>query len=262
MTLDLDAYLARVGYQGELRPTSAVLRALHLAHATHVPFENLDIPLGRPIRLDLDSLQAKMVAGRRGGYCFEQNLLFAAVLERVGFRVDKLAARVRYRANSLLPRTHMLLHVEADGRHWLADVGFGAEGLFFPLPMVIGAESRQFHWEYRLVEEAGYRLLQSRTPDGWQDLYVFSLEPQHLVDYEMANWFVSTHPSSVFRRMITAQLLTPEARHVIRDRDYQIDRGGEVESRVLTSDEEMLHLLAERFTLAFPPGTRFPIRGE
>ncbi len=262
MTLDLDAYLARVAYQGELRPTSAVLRALHLAHATHVPFENLDIPLGRPIRLDLDSLQAKMVAGRRGGYCFEQNLLFTAVLERVGFRVDKLAARVRYRANSLLPRTHMLLHVEADGRHWLADVGFGAEGLFFPLPMVIGTESRQFHWAYRLVEEAGYRLLQSRTRDVWQDLYVFSLEPQHLVDYEMANWFVSTHPSSVFRRMITAQLLTPEGRHVLRDRDYQIDRGGEVEARVLTSDEEMLHLLAERFTLAFPPCTRFPIRGE
>src|SRR5262249_24611720 len=93
--LDLDAYLARVGYTGDRAPSLAVLDALHLAHATHVPFENLGILLGRPVLLDLESLQAKLVRGRRGGYCFEQNALLAAALEALGFAVTRLAARVR-----------------------------------------------------------------------------------------------------------------------------------------------------------------------
>src|SRR6516164_7620350 len=93
--LDLPAYLDRVEYTGPCAPTTAVLQALHLAHVTHIPFENLDIQLGRPIRLDLESLQAKLVRARRGGYCFEHNTLFAAVLERLGFGVTRLAARVR-----------------------------------------------------------------------------------------------------------------------------------------------------------------------
>ena len=120
--LDLPAYLERIGYAGDLNPSRSVLEALHLAHATHIPFENLDILLGRPIRLDLASLQAKLVKDRRGGYCFEQNLLFSAVLRQLGFSVTSLAARVRYRTTTLLPRTHMLLLVDLAGERWLADV--------------------------------------------------------------------------------------------------------------------------------------------
>src|SRR5438093_5316594 len=104
--------MRRIEYAGSLAPSRQTLDALHLAHATHIPFENLDVLLGRPIRLDLDGLQAKLVRGRRGGYCFEQNLLFAAVLERLGFRVTRLAARVRYGTTRLLPRTHMLMKVD------------------------------------------------------------------------------------------------------------------------------------------------------
>src|ERR1700756_4948956 len=96
--MDLKAYSARIGYTGAFAPTAETLAELHLAHATHIPFENADILLGRPIRLDQESLQAKLVAQRRGGYCFEQNLLFAAALEELGFRVTRLAARVRYEA--------------------------------------------------------------------------------------------------------------------------------------------------------------------
>src|SRR5688572_327227 len=117
--LDLAAYLARTGLAAVPPATPAGLAELHLAHATHIPFENLDVLLGRPIRLDLDSLQQKLVRDRRGGYCFEQNMLFAAVLEAVGFRVSRLAARVRYRTTRLLPRTHMLLLVDADGGPYL-----------------------------------------------------------------------------------------------------------------------------------------------
>src|SRR5438552_14153171 len=93
---DLDAYLRRIEYGGELRPSAGALQALHAAHATHIPFENLDILLGRPILIDVGSVQNKLVTLRRGGYCFEQNLLFATAVEALGFAVTKLAARVRF----------------------------------------------------------------------------------------------------------------------------------------------------------------------
>src|SRR5215470_2919639 len=147
---DLDAYLARTGYAGELAPTRATLDALHLAHATRIPFENLDILLGRPIRLDLASLQAKLVRDRRGGYCFEQNRLFASVLESLGFTVTTLAARVRFGTPAVLPRTHMLVQVDVDGVRLLADVGFGAFGLLLPIALDDPGESRQFAWTYRI----------------------------------------------------------------------------------------------------------------
>ena len=133
--VDLDAYLARIGYRERLDPTVETLRGLHFAHATQIPFENLDILLGRSIVLDLESLQKKLVERRRGGYCFEQNTLFAAVLESLGFAVTRLAARVRFGATSIRPRSHMLLSVEIDGEPWLADVGFGGEGLLHPVPL-------------------------------------------------------------------------------------------------------------------------------
>jgi N-hydroxyarylamine O-acetyltransferase len=259
---DLDAYLARTGYSGSVRPTADVLEGLHLAHATRVPFENLDIQLGRPIRLDLDSLQAKLVRGRRGGYCFEQNTLFAAALERVGFPVTRLAARVRLGSPRPSPRTHMLLRVAADGRDWLADVGFGGGGLLLPMPLEAGRESRQFAWGYRLAAGAGGWALRSRQGEGWLDLYAFTTEPQEPVDFEVANYFVSTHPESHFVRTLTAQLPTPEARFTLRNREFTVDRGGEVSGRTLASDEELLAVLATAFGLTFPAGTRFRAPGD
>src|SRR6516225_6929382 len=165
--IDLAAYFERIAYAGDRMPSRATLDALHLAHATHIPFENLDVLLGRPIRLDLASLQAKLVCGRRGGYCFEQNLLFAAVLEHVGFGVTRLAARVRFGATRLLPRTHMLLAVDAGSEMFLADVGFGGEGLLGPVPLAPGCESRQHLWTYRLVAEGDLLVLQSLRANGW-----------------------------------------------------------------------------------------------
>ena len=125
-TLDLDAYLRRIDYGGALEPTLPALQALHLAHATHIPFENLDILLGRSIGLDLESLQAKLVAGGRGGYCFEQNTLFAAALRALGFDVTLLAARVRFGANRVLPRTHMTLSVRVNDTAWLVTLAWMA----------------------------------------------------------------------------------------------------------------------------------------
>jgi len=258
--LDLQAYLQRIRYAGDLRPSYPVLEGLHLAHATHIPFENLDILLGRPIRLDLESLQAKLVNGGRGGYCFEQNLLFGAVLQALGFRVVQLAARVRYRTHRTLPRTHMLLLVEVDGSTWIADVGFGIEGLLLPVPFRSGQEVRHFAWTYRVIEEAEAWVMQSLRDASWMDLYAFSLEQQQSVDYEVANHYTSTHPDSRFVRTLTVQLPTPEARSVLRNRELTVDNGKTVTTRTIVDDEELLEVLAETFGLRFESGTRFRFR--
>lgn len=255
--LNLEAYLTRIGYDGGLDRSLSVLESLHLAHATHIPFENLDILLGRPIRLDLESLQAKLVGGGRGGYCFEQNLLFAAVLRRLGFSVRQLAARVRYRTREVLPRTHMLLLVDFEDSTWLADVGFGAEGLLLPVPFGTGREARQFAWTYRVAQDGSQWVLQLLRDGAWMDLYAFTLEPQQVVDYEVANHYTSTFPASRFVQTLTVQLPSPEGRTTLRDRELIVDRGGGVKSRVLASDEELLDVLATTFGLRFPPGTHF-----
>lgn len=277
---DLDAYFARIEYSGPTTPTVETLEQLHLAHATHIPFENLDILLGRPIRLDLASLQAKLVDARRGGYCFEQNTLFGTVLERLGFAVTPLAGRVRFRTHhridwaqpeggapsqtrksaggeSILPRTHMILLVEIAGRRFAADVGFGREGLLLPVPLEAGAVSSQFVWAFRVITEGAAWVLQSNMHGQWNDLYVFSLEPQYMVDYEMANYYVSTHPESRFTQTLTVQRPTPEARYLVRNLEFVAERPTGDEQRLLADEDELLSVLGETFGLQFAPGTRF-----
>ncbi len=256
MALDLDAYLERIGYEGPVEPTLEVLDALQLAHATTIPFENLDILLGRSIRLDLPSLQGKLVRDRRGGYCFEHNTLFAAALGAIGFGVKRLGARVRFGARGVTARTHMALLVETEGEGRLADVGFGGGSILGSLPIGPGPEVDQFGWRFRLVDDDDARVVQTRRLHGWIDLYSFTFEPQYPVDDEMANHFASTHPSSPFTRTLTAQLCAPERSLILRGRKLiEETPTGETASQV--RDDELLDVLAERFTLSFPPGTRF-----
>lgn len=255
--LDLAAYLDRIGYLGKLDPTLSVLEAVHLAHATHIPFENLDILLNRPIRLDLESLVDKLVRRGRGGYCFEQNLLLYAVLRKLGFQVTPLAARVRYRSTRIRPRTHMLLRVTAESFSWLADVGFGAEGLMRPIRFASGDPAPQYAWTYRLMEEKGLWVLQSYRKNSWIDLYAFTLEAQEWIDYHMANHYTSTHPESMFAQILITQRTSPEARRFLRNRELIIDDGKTVSSRTLADNEALLRELDQSFGLRFPPGTRF-----
>jgi N-hydroxyarylamine O-acetyltransferase len=256
--IDLAAYSERVGFTGELRPSAKCLQELHLAHATHVPFENIEVLMGRPMPLDLASLWKKLVEDRRGGYCFEQNTLFAAVLEQIGFGVTRLAARVRLGAGTITARNHMLLAAEADGRRWLADVGFGGDALLYPVAWAPGETSEQFAWKYRLtVESPGY-LLQTWRGDGWVDLYSFTMEEQHAVDYEVANYYTATHPDSFFRQQLMVHLPGPEARVTLIGRRL-IERRPEGASEVLLADDAaVLETLAARFGMHFPAGTRFP----
>lgn len=236
--VDLDAYLARLGYGGPLAATGEVLRALHRAHAATIPFENLDIVMGRPVDLDIDRLQDKLVRRPRGGYCYEHNLLFAAVLECIGFDVTRYVARVRMGSERLRPRSHMTLRVDVDGRAWLADVGFGGEGLLEPIAFD-GGPVRQDSWAYRLDARAdGTHILQSRHGDRWFDLYAFAPEPQHFVDYVTYNWFTSTHPTSPFTQGIVVQRTGSTVRTTLtRSVLTTVAADGATERRALADDE-------------------------
>lgn len=240
--LDVNAYLARVAYDGALAPTVETLRRLHRAHAAAIPFENLNILLGRGVSLEMDNMQEKLLRHDRGGYCYEHNLLFAALLERLGYRVKRLAARVQ--PGKPGPRTHMLLIVEADEEEWLADVGFGA-ALLEPIPFGHGSISHQGGWTYGLERrEGGAWLLRSSEPDGWSDLYAFTREPQRPIDYAVYNHYTATHPDSPFTGQVVAIRTTPEIRHTLRGWEL-IATGpdGDAESRELAGDElaDVLH---------------------
>ncbi|MBJ9673636.1 arylamine N-acetyltransferase family protein [Burkholderia gladioli] len=214
--LDLPAYLERIGYRGEVAPTLDALRRLHRLHPAAIAFENLDSLTGAPVRLDLPSLGAKLVARRRGGYCFEQNRLFQAVLERFGFRVTPLIARVRWQRPPELvaAQTHMLLRVELDGAAWNLDVGFGAVTQTAPLAATPGVAQRTPHGEYRLVEAPGADVfdLEFRAAKGWQPVYRFVARGVEQIDYEVANWYTSTHPDSKFVNDLIVSRVLPEGR--------------------------------------------------
>jgi N-hydroxyarylamine O-acetyltransferase len=217
--LDLDAYLVRIGLDGAPPPSPKGLRRIHRAHALSIPFENVDVILGRGVRLDMEALQGKLVTRRRGGYCYEHNLLFSAALERLGLGVVRLSARVRMGSEHIRPHSHMLMRVDAGGTDWLADVGFGGEGLIDPIPFADGAVTHtEGGWNHALSrEDENTWVLRSLHPDGWFDLYAFTLEPQHRVDYEVYNHYISTYPRSPFVTGLIAQRSAPDRRLTLNE---------------------------------------------
>jgi N-hydroxyarylamine O-acetyltransferase len=192
---DLDAYRRRIGVTGE-----ATLMAVHRAHACSIPFENLDPHRGCPVLLDGDSLQRKLVTERRGGYCFEHNLLLKHALEALGATVELMLGRVVVGAppDAERPRTHLLLRVHGEGAVWHADVGFGAGTLLDPIPFGPGEVHEQAGWRFQIVERGEELVLRSYERSEWTDLYRFLPHPVPHVDVETSNWFTSTHPRSPF----------------------------------------------------------------
>lgn len=269
--LDLEGYLERVGHRGDLRPEVSTLETLHLEHLARIPFENVDVRLGRPLGLDLGSLQAKLVRRRRGGYCFEHNTLFAAVLRALGFEVATLEARVRPPgATAPLPRTHMVLRAEAGGRSWLADVGFGGDGPLLPVPLD-GSTSEQADGSYAIGREGrDVHVLRRLWGGSWRDLYAFTPTPALAVDFAVAHHFTATHPESAFVRTLTVQRSEPAVRHILRGRTHTVRRGREETVRELSvaeipallrnelelnlSDEEVLQALDDPGPETHPKG--------
>ena len=208
MGFDLSSYLDRIGLRDE-RPSFA---AVHRAHATTIVFENFDPSSGRPVVLDVDNLADKMVTRRRGGYCFEQNMLLKAALQEIGIgSVDLMLARVRIGGTGAdRPLDHLLLRVTEGGRSWLADVGFGGGGLLDPVPFDVGVESDQSGWLYRLVEDGRELVLQVFQDEAWTDMYGFVPEPVPVIDVEVSNWYTATHPTSSFVTGLLVGRRSPE----------------------------------------------------
>jgi N-hydroxyarylamine O-acetyltransferase len=208
---DLDAYLDRIGLKGDQS-----LEALHRAHVCSIPFENLDPYRGAGVSLAPAMLERKLVAARRGGYCFEHNVLLMAALEALGLEVEPMLGRVRLgvppeRTN---PLTHMLLRVRYGGEVWHADVGFGRGTLLEPIPFGPGGPYEQSGWRFRVVDEDEQLVLQTEEHDQWADVYSFVPRPVPPVDIELGNWFTSTHPTSRFLTGLIVAGVRPDGSRV------------------------------------------------
>jgi N-hydroxyarylamine O-acetyltransferase len=248
--IDLDAYFERIQWGGGTRPAFETLAGLLRAHTARIPFENLDVLLGRGVRLDLDSIQDKLVRARRGGYCFEHATLFAAVLETIGFQPIRHAGRVvLFEPQTESPRTHMFLTVFVEGARFVVDPGFGPFGARVPVPLAGGEVAHATHWMTRDEEFWTIRLKRDGRPaSGW----VTTLQQENPVDFEVANHYIATHPDSIFVNRIMLSAATPEGRINIMNRDVTILRGNEARSVQLADRSALRALLVEHFGFDVP----------
>jgi N-hydroxyarylamine O-acetyltransferase len=254
--IDLRAYLERTGVQSPVAPDLQTLRALITAHVATIPFENLDPFLGISPALDIASVQRKLVRDGRGGYCFEQNRLLSDALRAIGFQVTDLAARVLWgqSEDAITARTHMLLRVEADGKSWLVDVGFGGNTPTGPLQLVPDIEQTTPHEPFRLIhrDDSDWRL-QLFAADAWQTLYRFDLQPQFAADYRVSNYWTSTNPDSHFVTGISAARAPAGRRLTLRNRQFAEHAvGGSTTKRVLATAAEIRAVLQEEFLVRLP----------
>ena len=248
--LDLDAYLGRLGLAGEPLPvTGQTLGRLQRAHLAAIPFENLDIMLGRGVRVDLESIQAKLVGARRGGYCFEHGQLFGAAVDRLGFGVDRLLARV-WRPGVTSPRTHLTLRVAAGSETWLCDVGFGSSPAG-PISLAARGPRQVGAWTYDVVpgELPGTSVLRELRAGEWVTQYTVEESSVYPIDVVLSNHYTSTHPDSWFTQLPIMVRREPEAIRSLLGRAYTVIRPGHVKERRDLSEAEWRDAPREQFGL-------------
>jgi N-hydroxyarylamine O-acetyltransferase len=256
----LDAYLARIGWSAPADATPETLVALHRAHALAIPFENIDPFSGIPVSLEPAVLVEKMIHRRRGGYCFEQNGLFLAALRALGFRTRSLMARVQISDDCYGIRSHQITLVECGGTRWLADVGFGGNGLLEAIPFELECEFDQHLDRYRILPDAdhGYRL-EHRLADRWRALYAFSLDPFSDDDYAVVNYFISRSPDSTFTKIpICVRTLETERRLIVAN-EYKVrPAGGHATTTVISTAAELRATLTGPLGIPLPPDHDLP----
>ena len=232
--MNLSAYLQRLNYDGALEPTAATLWALHQAHLLAVPFENLDIHLNRPIILDETAFYQKIIGQQRGGFCYELNGLFAALLRELGFDITLLSARVASKNGDFGPEfDHLTLLVQLEER-WLADVGFG-ESFREPLRLDKPGEQMQTNGTYRLTQDGEvWTYWQRNEAKGWQAQYCFTLQPRQLTDFVEMCHYQQSSPQSHFTQKRLCSLATPEGRVTLSDSRLIITDHGQRQEQELT----------------------------
>ncbi len=207
-TVDLELYFNRIGFTGDPLPNIEVLEALQLMHLQSIPFENIDPFLGIPVYLSPMALQRKLIENKRGGYCFEHNLLLKNVLEQIGFSVSGLAARVRWQveAGTVTPASHMMLKVEVNEIDYLVDAGFGGQVPTVPLKIVPNLIQATPHGDFRIVVENNYFVLQAKVIDSWLPVYSFDYSERYQSDYEVINYYLCNSYDSHFVRNLMIAL--------------------------------------------------------
>jgi N-hydroxyarylamine O-acetyltransferase len=251
---DLRAYFARIAYSGPPTPTLETLHALHRHHPIAITFENLDPLMKRPVRLELDWLLAKLVEQRRGGYCYEHNTLFTAILRHLGYSVVTLAARVQWGVPQGVtrPRAHMLLRIELPQGPYIADVGFGLLTLTAPLQLRPDLEQPTPHGLHRLVRVGDEFQLQVKLAERWAPMYQVALQEQAPADWEVQNWFTSTHPDSTFTKNLMAARPIGNARYALLNNRLSVYGPDGVRRRIARSAPELASFLTEFFDIRAP----------
>jgi len=257
--VNLKGYFERIGFAGSIAPTLTTLDLLHALHPATIPFENLNPLLGEPVRLDQPSLEKKLLADKRGGYCFEHNLLFMRMLEDLDFTVRPLLARVVWTNPDAasLPPSHMLLLVEVNGQNHIADVGFG--GLTLTTPLRLRAESAQStpHETFRLTGGEQDWTLEVKLADDWRPVYVFNLDPVSEDGIAAINQQIATDPASPFTRELRVALAPSGERLKLHNTKFtRQPLEGEAEYRELASVEDIKQVLTEDFGIALPQHDR------
>lgn len=268
-SVNLDAYFQRIGYgsstepcssKNDYAPTLETLQAIHQRHPIAIAFENLNPLLKQPVLLDLPSLQQKLVEQGRGGYCFEQNLLLRSVLVALGFPVKNLAARVRWNVpeGKITPRSHMLLLVEIEEQPYVADVGFGGITLTAPLRLIPEIEQNTPHEVFRFMidrhtDTRDTYTMQVKVNGTWKSLYAFDLQEQQFPDYEVSNWYVASHPDSLFVNNLIAARPDAGCRYSLLNHQLSTHYlNGKTEKRSLKTVDELRTVLKDVFRLTLP----------
>lgn len=252
MSLDIDAYLQRLGYQGERQPTLTTLRALQRLHLQAVTFENLNPLLGMPVSLERHALMDKLIHQHRGGYCFENNLLFLEVLTQLGFQARGITGRVYWNQpdDAWPARSHMLLLVTIEGDDYLSDVGFGGMTPTAPLKRLAPHPQSTNLEPFRVEQHGDHGSLWVQLGSQWRLLYRFDLMRQEPIDFDMANWYVACHPDSKFVNNLIAVRTTEDRRHTLLNDLYTVRfPDGRSEKHTLSSVDELWDLLAGVFAI-------------
>ena len=244
--LDVEAYLRRINYHGPTNPSPTTLRALHVAHLRSVPFENLSIHAAEPIVLNDDALFEKIVGRRRGGFCYEANGLFAALLRALGFKVSMLSAEVAREDGSYSPPfDHMALMVTVDER-WLADVGFGDS---FLEPLLLDEEHEQVQPPdaFRIDRAGDYRIVMRREADEWKPNYRFTLQRYEYADFAGMCRYHQTSPESHFTQKRICSRATETGRITLSEMRLIESTLGQRQERAVADQTEYDGILREKF---------------
>jgi N-hydroxyarylamine O-acetyltransferase len=250
-------YLQRLGYDTVPPPTLQTLQELQLRHVCTFAFESLSTLLRLPVPIDLPSVEQKVLFDGRGGYCYELNQMFLALLQELGFDARGITGRVVMGGppDAHTARTHRLSLVTLDGVRYITDVGFGGMVPSSPLQLDSEAVQATAHEPYRLsCDGQGSYTLWAQVGGEWRGLYVFDLQVQAAIDYEIGNWYVSTHPQSPFVGQLKVARLAAGKRHTLNNAHYAVhylDRPSD--KRTLESAEELSTLLSETFGIRLPP---------